>query len=126
MNFLSDMLFNAITPCKNCPYRKDAPLALWDRSEFQNLLEQDKEQFGKVYGCHKNDKSVCRGYLMDQDARNFPNITLRMTLLKEGVTRVYLDRLTCSSDRFDSIQEMAEANFPGITDASANNKHTSA
>ncbi len=108
------MKFNCTKPCQNCPYRKDAPLALWDRQEFLTLLQHDKELFGKVYGCHKNDKSICRGFLMDQDRRNIPNMAVRLALLNAGVTRVYMDALTCPSGMYSSIEEMAEANFLGI------------
>jgi hypothetical protein len=108
------MKFNCTSPCKNCPYRTDAPLRLWDREEFRKLLEHDKDPFGKVYDCHKNNGSICRGYLMDQDERNHPNINLRMMLSKHGVTRTYLDALACSSPMYASIEEMIAANFPDL------------
>lgn len=102
------------SPCNNCPYRKDAPLQLWAKEEFEDLLNSEKEQFGKIYGCHKKDGHVCVGWLMDQDKRNLPSIMLRMSLSKNNVTRKYLDSLHCKSELFESIEEMAKENYPNI------------
>jgi hypothetical protein len=100
------------TPCKNCPYRKDAPLQLWSVEEFKDLAENDSNYMGKVYGCHKKNGSVCVGWLMDQDKRYFPSIALRLSLAKNNITRVYLDALRCKSPLYSSIQEMSAANYP--------------
>lgn len=108
----SKPFFSGTQPCKNCPYRKDAPLQLWSKYEFDKLLQSDKEMFGSNYKCHKNDGSCCKGWLINQDNRNHPNINLRMAMIKEGVSRDYLDKLTCKVEMFDSIEEMAEANYP--------------
>src|ERR1035437_6274972 len=106
--------FSCSTPCGNCPYRRDSPLQHWDKKEFEQLLQHDKEQFGKVYGCHKNNGTVCRGYLMNQEKRNLPNINLRLQLAEKNVTRKYLEGLKCKSEMFDTIEEMSLANFPDI------------
>jgi hypothetical protein len=103
--------YSGTSPCKSCPYRKDAKLKLWDKSEFEKLLDQDKEQFGNLYKCHKNDGSCCKGWLMDQDKRGFPNITLRLSLSKNRITREYLDSLKCDTELFKSIKEMVKANY---------------
>ncbi len=106
--------FSGTSPCNSCPYRKDAPLQLWDRYEFEKLLREDKEMFGGTYKCHKNNGSCCKGWLMNQDKRNHPNIALRITLLNHKITREYLDKLNCKSEMFDSIEEMATENYPDI------------
>lgn len=106
--------FKATQPCNNCPYRKDAPLQLWDRYEFTKLLAQDKLQFGSIYGCHKNNGNVCVGWLMNQDERGFPNLNLRIKLSNENITHEYLDSLHCKSERYKSIEEMVKANFPEL------------
>lgn len=103
--------FKSNTPCENCPYRKDAPKKLWHKSEFERLLDNDKRQFSPVYGCHKKNNSVCVGWLMNQDERNFPNINLRMLFLKENITREFLDTLHCPSERYESIEEMVQENI---------------
>ena len=108
------MNFKSKQPCNNCPYRKDAPLQLWHKEEFAKLLEEDKKQFGANYGCHKKNGHICVGWLMNQDERNFPNLNLRLLLSKKGISRDYLDNLKCSSEMYNSIQEMIESNFPEL------------
>lgn len=34
--------FSCHQPCSNCPYRTDSTLQLWDKAEFENLLENAK------------------------------------------------------------------------------------
>lgn len=104
--------FKKKSPCGNCPYRMDAPLRHWNIEEFKDLLANEDTQFGTVYGCHKKDNSVCIGWLMNQDENRFPSIALRMTLSKNGITRDYLDKLTCKSQRFKSVESMCKANYP--------------
>ncbi len=108
------MKYKGNSPCNNCPYRTDAPREYWEKSHFNELISEDKEMFGKIYGCHKNDQTICRGYLMDQDRRNFPNLNLRLSLCKHNVTREYLDNLKCDVPLFKSIKEMCKANYPEL------------
>ncbi len=110
----SKNFFSGTQPCKNCPYRKDAPLQLWDKFEFEKLLQEDKKQFGGTYKCHKNNGSCCKGWLMDQDKRYFPNINLRLALTQNGITRTYLDKLKSRPPLYDNIKQMALANYPEI------------
>lgn len=102
------------SPCSSCPYRMDAPLAHWSKDHFQQLLEEDKDILGKIYGCHQKDGKLCTGWLMDQDKRDFPNLNLRLDLINKGITRKFLDSLKCESDLYESIEAMVEANFPEI------------
>lgn len=108
------MEFCKVSPCNNCPYRKDAPLQYWSPLEYNDLLANEKSQFGSVYGCHKNDGNVCVGWLMNQDKRNFPSIALRMALSSKGIKREYLDSLHCKSEQYDTVEEMIKANFPKL------------
>jgi len=57
-------LFHCKQPCSNCPYRKDAPLRLWDKYEFKKLLQYESDMIGTVYKCHKQNGSICVGWLM--------------------------------------------------------------
>ncbi len=107
------MQFKGKTPCKDCPYRIDAPLRKWDIEEFKRLIEND-QQFGKLYDCHKKDDTICRGWLIDQDNRRFPCIPLRLELSKQKITRKYLDNLSCSSPLYGSITEMSTSNYPEL------------
>ena len=106
--------FSCTQPCNNCPYRKDAPLQLWDKFEFIKLKEKENDYMGAVYGCHKNNGSICVGWLMKQDENNFPSIALRMQLSKDNVTREYLDSLNSPSPLYKNVDAMIKANFPEI------------
>lgn len=102
------------TPCNNCPYRKDAPLKLWHKSEYDKLLASENDLFGAIYGCHKKDGHTCIGWLMKQDENRFPSISLRIKLSKENVTREYLDALHCKSELYENVNAMVEANYPEL------------
>src|ERR1700753_611730 len=106
--------FKGSTPCNNCPYRKDAPLQKWSIKEFEDLLAADKLLFSPVYGCHKKNGTICKGCLMNQDERAFPNLSLRMELSRQKVVRKYLDSLKCKSERYATVEEMSIANYPEL------------
>lgn len=99
-------------PCSNCPYRKDAPLKHWDKAEFADLLSKDKDMMGASYGCHKNDGTLCTGFVINQDKRGMPSIRLRIELSQLGVRVADLDKLSCKSEMFETIEDMAHANYP--------------
>lgn len=101
------------SPCNNCPYRVDAPLALWSIKEYKKLLAYEKDFWGTVYNCHKKDGHVCVGFLMDQLSRDLPSIRLRIWLIKNKVSREYLDSLHCKSPLYDNVLQMCRANYPG-------------
>lgn len=111
-------LFECTEPCGNCPYRADAPLRFWSKQEFVNLFASENGYLGKIYQCHKNNGSVCVGWLIDQDRRRFPSIALRLVLSERQITREYLDELTSPTPLYSSVREMIEANFPEIFDES--------
>jgi hypothetical protein len=102
------------SPCNNCPYRTDAPLKLWHKSEYEKLLASENSQCGSIYLCHKKDGHVCVGWLMKQDEQNFPSIMLRISLSKNNVTREYLDSLNCNAPLYKDVRAMIKANFPNV------------
>ena len=54
------------SPCKSCPYRKDVPSGVWHASEYGKLIPYDKDTFEqpmRVFMCHQQDGSLCRGWL---------------------------------------------------------------
>jgi hypothetical protein len=104
--------FSELQPCGNCPYRRDAPLQYWDVKEFGDLCNNDRDKVGKVYGCHKADGSVCRGWLLDQRKRDYPSLALRVTLSNNKVSPEYLSGLNSPSPLFYSISEMCSTNYP--------------
>ena len=108
--------FDTREPCAKCPYRRDAPLALWDREHFTTLVANDRNEFGgAVYGCHATRKlpepSVCAGWLLDQIKRGLPSIQLRLALVRAGDVGPVLDAVSdVGHELYDSIGEMVEAN----------------
>jgi hypothetical protein len=111
-------LFECKTPCGNCPYRKDAPREFWHRDEFRKVADSGRKFIGDNFLCHKNNGSICVGYLMVQIANGMPNIGLRLAIIQHGVSRDYFDSLYCKSELFASPEEMIEANFPELSPVS--------
>lgn len=107
-------LFEVTKPCGNCPYRTDAPLKLWHKEEFEKLLATENQQFGTVYKCHKNNGSVCVGWLMKQKENGCPSIALRMALIKAGDIGKYLDSLESPAPLYKNVRAMIRANFPTV------------
>ncbi len=71
---MSDLPKAPKVPCGSCPYRKDAPSGMWDRSEYEKLPMYDGEtmdQFAKggtaLFMCHQDDGCLCGGWLMTHD-----------------------------------------------------------
>lgn len=102
------------SPCANCPYRTDAPKQLWAIEEFIDLIKNEKDQFGTVYGCHKKNGTVCKGWLINQDKNNLPSIALRLQLSKQNISRKYLDSLHSPVPIYTTIRKMSEANYPQL------------
>jgi len=106
-------------PCENCPYRKDAPLRLWDAAEFRGVLDAERSQFGKVYACHKQkalppeERGFCAGWLLDQKRRGLPSIALRLKLShdKTGEAAAALKAVNSGGHKmFRTVQAMCRAN----------------
>jgi len=106
--------FSCTSPCGNCPYRKDAPLRHWSIEEFKDMAAAENDTFGKVYGCHKKNNSVCVGWLMKQDENRLPSIALRIALSQNNVTVGYLDNLSSPAPLYDTVSDMIKANYPEL------------
>ena len=106
--------FTCTQPCSNCPYRTDSPLKLWHISEYEKLLAKENEYLGSVYNCHKNNGSICIGWLMKQDENRFPSIMLRILLSKHNITRKYLDSLHSPAKLYKNVKAMIKANYPKL------------
>lgn len=53
-------------PCGSCPYRKDVPSGVWDRSEYKKLPLYDGPtwvQAPELFLCHQRDGNLCGGWL---------------------------------------------------------------
>lgn len=112
------MKFDTTSPCKSCPYRKDSPLRMWDRSEFQNLLAADADPLGgALFGCHKfrhrppDEHHFCAGWLLDQKRRGFPSILLRFFFAKHKTTQAIIDTITSGGHAlYPTLKQMCRAN----------------
>lgn len=103
-------------PCASCPYRRSAPLGLWDRAEFENLLRND-HSFGRTFACHLDgplppeERTLCRGWLADQKRRGLPNLHLRVNLITDPAAGALYDALDEQDpDLYASIEEMCDEN----------------
>lgn len=107
-------LFHCTQPCSNCPYRIDAPVKHWDKTEFASLLEDEQDLIGHTYDCHKRNGSICVGWLMKQDEANLPCIAVRILLSMKNVTGEYLDSLNSPTPLYENTRAMVRANFPQL------------
>lgn len=107
-------LFTCSQPCNNCPYRTDAPLRLWDKSEYKKLLKTESSQFGSVYRCHKNNGSICVGWLMKQLENGCPSIMLRLAMIKKEPSKEYIEGLNSPAPLYENVKTMIRANYPKL------------
>ena len=99
------------SPCKDCPYRKDAPLQKWDKEEFKKLLNNDDAQFTPNFMCHKKDGCYCTGWVINQLDKGVPCVPLRLVIsANRGITKG-LDK---EVELYESAEEMIEANYPEL------------
>ncbi len=105
------------SPCAKCPYRKDAPLKLWDRIEFEQLLKTEDSQFGVVYACHNHkrhlpgDRGMCAGWLLNQKKRDVPSLMLRIELNTNEVSFAAFKKVHDGGHKlFRTVESMCRAN----------------
>lgn len=56
----------APNPCGSCPYRKDVPSGVWDKSEYEKLPAYDGPTYAQSLGvflCHQQDGRLCAGWV---------------------------------------------------------------
>lgn len=107
-------------PCATCPYRRETKRALWHRAEFENLQQQnDNEYGGHVFGCHSDSKlepkerDVCIGWLLDQRRNGVSSIQFRLKLIcdKELAAR-FRSISEDGLNLYSNVEEMFRANYP--------------
>jgi|HubBroStandDraft_1064217.scaffolds.fasta_scaffold97125_2 hypothetical protein len=49
-------------PCKDCPWRTDAPVGVWPRERFLSLAATCRGDHFSAFACHGSDRLVCAGW----------------------------------------------------------------
>lgn len=120
------MTKNPRTPCSDCPYRKDSPLAKWHAEEFQKVqksreAEQSDDPRARltsgIFACHKHgvlpprERGWCAGWALMQREEGVPSIPLRLLLhTSPGAAEDFAALTPGQADLFSSPEEMVEAN----------------
>lgn len=106
--------FKGQSPCIDCPYRTTAPLKKWDVCEFKSLWDNQSDPFSKLYLCHKNNGTACKGWLITQVKEGVPNINLRLALIKGPTPYNYINNLRARGPLYPNVKEMIRANYPEL------------
>jgi hypothetical protein len=79
------------TPCPSCPYRRDVPSGIWDRSEYDKLPAYDaetSEQPLAVFLCHQPGEQaqrICSGWAACHDLSH--SLSLRFTVIRGELSK---------------------------------------
>lgn len=108
-------------PCFGCPYRKDCPSGVWDKSEYQKLEDYDKETYDQpleIFLCHDGDrtKTLCRGWLDTHDKQHL--LSLRLAISAEHVSPDIMNLPSSSVPVFASGKETMEHGMTDLEDPS--------
>jgi hypothetical protein len=79
-------------PCGTCPYRRDVPSGVWDRTEYARLAEYDREtweQPAALFMCHQRPDRLCAGWVGVHDMAH--NLALRLASLNRRLMPEVLD-----------------------------------
>ena len=110
-------------PCVACPYRKDCPSGLWDRSEYEKLPTYDNDtcyQPTGVFLCHDADRkhTVCKGWLDVHDKNHL--LSLRLASFANDIS----DLMESEKTDVPLFKSGAEAHKHGIKDIECPSKDT--
>ena len=68
------------SPCASCPYRKNVPSGIWDKTEYEKLDRYDGEIFEQrtdaIFMCHQGCGDVCSGWLGHRDPQDLLAVRL--------------------------------------------------
>lgn len=103
------------SPCASCPYRRNVPSGVWDKSEYEKLPRYDGEIFEQsanaVFMCHQGCGDVCSGWLGHRDPSEL--LAVRLGLMSENLDPSCLDYST-TVPLFESGAEAAEHGMKDI------------
>lgn len=99
---MSDLPKPPKRPCGSCPYRKDVPSGVWDKSEYLKLLKYDGEIIDQLmnggtglFMCHQRDGCLCGGWVQAHGSDNL--LALRMNAIDPSTFGYQSDVPTFSS-----------------------------
>ena len=91
------------SPCASCPYRKNVPSGIWDKSEYDKLSRYDGEMHEQtataVFFCHQQDGCVCSGWIAHRDPEDM--LAVRLGLMNGEMDLACVDYST-SVELFES------------------------
>lgn len=103
-------------PCASCPYRKNVPSGVWDKSEYQKLPRYDGETYEQstaTFLCHQQDGCVCSGWLAHRNPEGL--LAVRLGLIRGDLDPGCLDYAT-EVPLFESGAAAAEHGMKHVED----------
>lgn len=110
-------------PCSSCPYRRDTPAGVWDKTEYEKLRGYDDNSSFATFLCHQSREigkdTACRGWM----AVHCESVAVRLAILKGDVTpaQLYAD---VASPLYKTGNEAADAGIRGVKRPSKKAKHS--
>jgi hypothetical protein len=109
------------SPCKSCPYRKDAPLGHWDKEHFLSVINSNNDPLnGCMFACHNHvkmdpkERGLCAGWLLDQKKHGVPSIRLRLAMFGDAGFATAINRVRSRVPMFKDAMAMVAANLRAI------------
>lgn len=108
-------------PCASCPYRRDVPAGIWDRTEYEKLPGYDEPtpfQPRQVFLCHQHtpgtDRApVCAGWAGCHDGDHL--LALRMAVSSGSMTPEDVDAVRDYVSPVPLFESGAEAASHGMS-----------
>lgn len=91
-------------PCPRCPWRRDAPRAVFSVPVFQHSARTTYDLAEVTFGCHASDRRdplICAGFLLRGAS---DNLRVRLAMMHQEIT------VSSPISLYDDYREMAVAN----------------
>ena len=103
---------NHLTPCSNCPWRRDSPRKYWHRDHFLDIYRHCQNDGIHTMLCHKSSSlpspRLCHGWIAVQ---GFDSIGVRLACMRGEVTAdLVRSGVDPSIPMFDNFDSMMRAN----------------
>lgn len=99
--------FERTRQCRNCPWRRDAPIGHFEPERYAALANTVEQAFGPIFACHKTKggaSQACVGYLKAEGMNNFH---VRIAAAKGDF---HPRLLVTFGEQYPSFSDMAAAN----------------